>query len=205
MDEQGREILTFLPGRPGGGHPIAELMYDEATLEAVTNALRAYHDATTGFVAPAGAPWQFPAHAPVEVICHNDFAPDNLIFDGERLAGVIDFDLASPGPRVWDLAYTAYRFVPLSGPDNPDMPYPGPAEQARRLACLCAVYNSAAIGPRDVLDTAAKRLRDLHAFMHREAAAGNAAQQAIIDRGRGAIYERDVAYLERERVRLAAG
>ena len=47
-----------------------------------------------------------------------------------------------------------------------------------------------------MIDTAIARLGDLNAFMHREAAAGNAAQQVIIDRGRGAIYERDMAYLE---------
>ena len=142
-----------------------------------------------GFVAPPGAVWQLPVHEPVEVVCHNDIAPYNLVFDGERLTGVIDWDLASPGPRVWDLAYAAYRFVPLASPDNPDIPYPGVDEQARRLARLCAAYGAADVTPRVVLDTAAIRLRDLNAFMHREAAAGNAAQQAIIDRGRGRIYD----------------
>ena len=60
-----------------------------------------------------------------EVICHNDFAPYNLMFEDGRLTGVIDLDLASPGPRVWDMAYTAYRFVPLTDPANPDAPFPG--------------------------------------------------------------------------------
>ena len=32
----------------------------------------------------------------------------------------IPFDLASPGPRAWDLGQSAYRFVPLTDPDNPD-------------------------------------------------------------------------------------
>src|SRR6185503_216590 len=94
MDERGREILAFIPGRPGA-YPLPDFMYGDATRTAVTRALRAFHDATAGFVAPPGAPWQFPAHAPIEVICHNDFAPYNLVFDGERLVGVIDFDLAS--------------------------------------------------------------------------------------------------------------
>jgi hypothetical protein len=56
-----------------------------------------------------------------------------------------------------------------------------------------------------VLDTTAVRLRDLNAFMHREAAAGNAAQQAIVDRGRGRIYHLDAAYLEAHADRLAPG
>ena len=41
--------------------------------------------------------------------------------------------------------------------------------------------------------------------MHREAAAGNAAQQAIIDRGRGRIYDLDAAYLEAHADEIAAG
>ena len=131
--------------------------------------------------------------------------PYNLVFDGERLTGVIDWDVASPGPRVWDLAYAAYRFVPLASPDNPDIPYPGVDEQARRLARLCAAYGAADVTPRVVLDTAAIRLHDLNAFMHREAAAGNAAQQAIIDRGRGRIYDLDAAYLEAHADEIAAG
>lgn len=41
------------------------------------------------------------------------------MFEDGTLTGVIDLDLASPGPRVWDMAYTAYRFVPLTDPANP--------------------------------------------------------------------------------------
>src|SRR3712207_8588713 len=46
------------------------------------------------------AVWQLPRHEPAEVVCHNDFAPYNLMFEGEDLTGVIDLDLASPGPRI---------------------------------------------------------------------------------------------------------
>jgi hypothetical protein len=204
IDERGREILTFVPGDTAS-YPLPDWVFSDAMLDAVAGMVRAYHDAVRGFVAPPGAVWQLPVHEPVEVVCHNDIAPYNLVFDGERLTGVIDWDVASPGPRVWDLAYAAYRFVPLASPDNPDIPYPGVDEQARRLARLCAAYGAADVTPRVVLDTAAIRLRDLNAFMHREAAAGNAAQQAIIDRGRGRIYDLDAAYLEAHADEIAAG
>ena len=106
---------------------------------------------------------------------------------------------------MWDVAYTAYRFVPLSAPANADIPFPGEEEQTRRLARVCAVYDHPAIRPAPVLDTAIARLHDLNAFMHREAAAGNAAQQAIIDRGRGDMYALDAGYLERAAPRLVPG
>jgi len=204
MDDRGREILTFVAGETPHS-PLPDWLFSDAMLDAVGRMVRAYHEAVRGFVAPPDAVWQLPAHEPAEVVCHNDIAPYNLVFDGERLSGVIDWDVASPGPRVWDLAYAAYRFVPLSSPDNPDIPFPGAAEQVRRLARLCAAYGADDVTPRAVLDTTAVRLRDLNAFMHREAAAGNAAQQAIIDRGRGRIYDLDAAYLEAHGDRIARG
>jgi len=158
--------------------------------------LRAFHDASAGFVAPAGGCWQWPAHQPEEVVCHNDFAPYNLMFVDEKLTGVIDLDLASPGPRIWDMAYTAYRFVPLTDPANPDAPFPGEPAQLRRLSAFCVAYGRPAIEPRDVLRAAADKLRELVAFIERQAAAGDAAQQAVLARGDVVIYQRDIAHIE---------
>ena len=66
--------------------------------------------------------WQSPTREPAEVVCHNDFAPYNTVFRDRRLTGVIDWDMASPGPRVRDLSYLAYRLVPLTASENPDGP-----------------------------------------------------------------------------------
>jgi hypothetical protein len=112
---------------------------------------------------------------------------------------VIDLDLASPGPRVLDLAYTAYRFVPLTDPANPDAPFPGAAEQHRRLSAFCAAYDEPRIAAHEVLEAAVANLRELVEFIEREAAAGDRAQQAVLDRGDVALYERDIAYIERLR------
>ena len=196
IDEQGREILSFVPGRVAT-YPLDDFVLAERTTVAVARMLRAYHDASASFTAPPGAAWQWPAHAPAEVICHNDFCPYNLTFAGEELTGVIDWDLASPGPRVWDMGYTAYRFVPLTDPENPDAPYPGAAEQERRLGVFCDAYGDARIGPADVTAAAIARLRDIVAFIVDSAAAGDPAQTAVLERGDVAIYERDIAYLQR--------
>ena len=48
---------------------------------------------------------------------------------------------------------------------------------------------------------AVAKLRELVAFIAREAAAGDPAQQAVLARGDVAIYERDIAYLEQSPVR----
>ena len=115
FDEVGREVLSFIPGDVP--HNMPEWIWEEHLLTEIARALREWHDATADFSAP-NAKWGLPSSSPREVICHNDFAPYNCIFSNGKFVGVIDFDFCSPGSRIWDLAYTAYRFVPLvPGPD----------------------------------------------------------------------------------------
>ena len=196
IDEKGREILSLLPGAPAT-YPLPAFAWHDATLVTVARALRAFHDASVGFVMPRDGSWQWPAHQPAEVICHNDFAPYNLMFENGKLSGVIDLDLASPGPRVWDMAYTAYRCVPLTDPNNPDAPFPGQDAQQRRLAAFCAAYDDQTIKPPSVLAAASRNLRELVAFIKRRAAEGDRAQQIVLERGDVQIYLRDIAYIDR--------
>jgi Ser/Thr protein kinase RdoA (MazF antagonist) len=128
-------------------------------LVAAPRLLRALHDATAGF-ARAGRTWRSPAHEPDEVICHNDFAPYNLVFRDGLPVAAIDFEHASPGPRVWDLAYLAYRLVPLAAPGNPDLPDVG--DRSDRLALLCDAYGGPS--PHEVLAILPRRLRELAAM-----------------------------------------
>lgn len=39
------------------------------------------------------------------------FVLDDLIVNDGDISGVIDFDMASPGSRIWDISYLAYRLV----------------------------------------------------------------------------------------------
>jgi hypothetical protein len=94
------------------------------------------------------------------------------------------------------MGYTAYRFVPLTDPANPDAPFAGVEEQRRRLAAFCAAYGDERIEPADVPMAAAAKLRELVAFIEHQAAAGDAAQQAVLARGDVLIYTRDIAHIE---------
>jgi Ser/Thr protein kinase RdoA (MazF antagonist) len=139
-------------------------VWGDAALESAAALLRQIHDATAGV--DLDGPWRSGVHEPTEVICHNDFAPYNLVFDAGKVVGAIDWDFASPGPRVWDLSYLAYRIVPFTTDDVGD----GFPESARRerLARLLAAYG-AEVQPREIMSTMRQRLLDLAAFSDRAA------------------------------------
>lgn len=195
IDERGREIISLLPGAVAS-YPLPEFAWTPETLTAVARLLRRFHDAGQGFVPPPDACWQWTRHEPVQVICHNDFAPYNLMFEDGRLTGVIDLDLASPGPRVWDMAYTAYRFVPLTDDANPDTPPFTPESQLSRLTRFCEAYGDPSVRVPDLLQAAVAKLQELVAFIERQAAAGDPAQIAVLGRGDVLIYRRDIAHID---------
>ena len=64
-------------------------------------------------------------------ISHNDPNLDNVIFDGGVPVALIDFDLASPGSAVWDVACAARLWAPLRDPVD----VPEPVAAARSSAC----------------------------------------------------------------------
>jgi aminoglycoside phosphotransferase (APT) family kinase protein len=158
LDEQGREVVGFLEGDVPS-YPLPEWVWSESVLADAGRRLRELHDATLDFPREDRT-WRLAAHEPVEVICHNDFAPYNLVFRDGELVGAIDFDTASPGSRVWDLAYVAYRLVPLTAPGNPDG-RPG-TDRRGRLERLCTAYGG--LTPAAVLAAVPLRLDDIAAF-----------------------------------------
>ncbi|MEV6541862.1 phosphotransferase [Streptomyces sp. NPDC051665] len=192
-DGQGRMILTYLAGDVGN-YPLPDAIRSSQALTTSAHLLRRYHDATTDLAQHPGGDWQFEALAPVEVICHGDFAPYNCVFTGESAVGLIDFDAARPGPRAWDLAYALYRYAPLTHPDNHDGC--GTTEQqAYRARDFLDAYGCARQERQSVMDMAAPRLQSLADFLQEAAAAGDENFQRHIEEGHLALYVRDITYI----------
>lgn len=185
-DALGRDIFGFLPGDVGH-YPWTPEVAGDAALASGGRLLRAYHDATADVAASWHDGWHQPAREPVEVICHNDVAPYNCVYDGDRVVGLIDFDAAGPGPRSWDLAYAVYRFVPLGSAAGP--------RTEERLALFFDAYGADEPLRRAALASVAPRLRALTDFMRAAAAAGDAAFISHIARGDLDHYLRDIALL----------
>ncbi|HQY99938.1 MAG TPA: phosphotransferase [Propionicimonas sp.] len=138
LTADGRERLSYLPGVVPSD-PMPAWVWSDAVLADAARLLRRLHDASVRLVGESTA-WRSPVREPVEVVCHNDFAPYNMVFSDGRLSGVIDFDYASPGPRFWDLAYLAYRLVPLTGWRDPLEPGTDLA-RTERLSRLIEAYD----------------------------------------------------------------
>ncbi|GCE29278.1 hypothetical protein KDA_47620 [Dictyobacter alpinus] len=122
MDEQGRDILSYLEGEtwPGSGSGLSDDLLEEAA-----RAIRCYHDATVGSRLSQGQ----------EIVAHHDLGPHNTIFQAGHLVGFIDWDDAAPSTRLRDLANAVYNYVDVSHWSNQAAP-----EQARRIHLMCVAY-----------------------------------------------------------------
>lgn len=113
VDDQGREVLTYVPGETVTAPYPAWSMTDSA-LESVAHLLRRYHEAVAGFD-PSGYPWAEPVPAEYDegLISHNDPNLDNIVFRDGVAVALIDFDLAGPGSALWDVAAAVRLWAPL--------------------------------------------------------------------------------------------
>jgi hypothetical protein len=170
VDEQGREIIEFVQGDVEW--PAMGALLTDDGLARMAALLREYHGLVESFVPPAGAEWRFPdmerdvdatmlADEP-RIICHNDCAPWNLVISAERWA-FIDWDVAGPRPRLWDVAY-AIRGAVLS--EN------APDDRLRRVDVFARGYGLDAEERRELPAIVVARIRSSLDAFGRRAAAG---------------------------------
>ena len=113
VDSQGREILTYIPGTPAIP-PYPDWALTDHALVSVAELLLAYHQAAAGFdPTPYNWPTSLPRPMVGHLVSHNDPNLDNIIFRDGRAVALIDFDLAGPGSRLWDVACAARLWAPL--------------------------------------------------------------------------------------------
>ena len=127
IDDEGREILTYVEGRvyAGGDEDDAiELLTDEQ-LASAGRLIRRFHDATAGS----------PLAGSAEVVCHADLGQHNIVFRGSRAVAIIDWDEhVAPGSRAVDLSHAVWCLAEIGEQGGPV------AEQARRMAIVSDAY-----------------------------------------------------------------
>lgn len=177
MDEQGRAVQAFMPGEvhPGWPDSLPPWMFeDPATLVAAAKLLRRFHDAVESFVPPPDARWRV-APGLHQVICHNDWSPSNALFRDHVPVAMLDWDSAGPGSRTWDVAASAYWWVPL----RPGIATLSLVSKASRFALFCDAYGG--IAKQEVFDTLVEQLPFQANFIQGEADAGDPGFSKLAD------------------------
>lgn len=195
LDEFGREILSWVDGEAASGAPLPPYVWSEPTLARIAELLRGLHDASCTFVADlADSEWARIPLAPntAEVICHNDCAPWNTVFRHDLPVAFIDWDLAAPGTRVWEIAYTAWHWVPL-WPDKRarEHGFEELAHRPDRLRLLCDAYG---LRDRSGLIAAVELRQRAWASTVREGAAAGVDEYVQLEKAGAASLE-DLAWL----------
>ncbi|MGZ9584290.1 phosphotransferase [Paenibacillus marinisediminis] len=205
IDDSGREILTFVTGDVAQPE-LEPYIWSDETLAGLACLLRQFHDATQSFTFNSEDKWQlkYANEAEYEVICHNDAAFYNLVNRNGEPAALIDFDMAGPGPRLWDIAYTLYTSVPLGGftPDRSSgtmdiVAYQRDKHAAERRRRIQLFFESYGIPvPNNLQEWIIQRLIVLCDTIKKFAANGNEAFQKMIDEGHLAHYEKEIPFIK---------
>ncbi|MBC6458256.1 phosphotransferase [Actinomadura sp. HBU206391] len=156
VDDQGREILSWMPGRTPH-RPLPGFAATDETLVALARLLRRLHDAASSYDPPADAVWDDEATSnldgPYDLIGHCDVTPENVVFRDGLPYALIDFDLARPTTRLYDLVTTLRHWAPLDDPADRDL-VQRDADVGHRIALFCGAYGLDREQRRDVLPAA---------------------------------------------------
>jgi hypothetical protein len=165
-----RESLSFIEGKTGYP-PLPDAQRSDDALVEVARAIRAMHDATQGFVPVEPGAWhdqEVAVPARIDCIGHHDLAPWNIVFDGSRVVGIIDWDSIRPSNRVWDLSYAAHQFVPLHPPAGlQPFGWNEEPDRAARLRLFADTYGRG-VTPAEILDLVVLRLASIAAYIEQQ-------------------------------------
>jgi Ser/Thr protein kinase RdoA (MazF antagonist) len=202
VDGEGREILTYVPGEAARRPLAAHAVSDEA-LRALAGLLRRFHDASASFRPPAGAVWEPGSNEDrtPEVIGHCDVTPENVVFRDGLPCALIDFDMARPTTRLFDVVTTLRHWAPIADPLDRD-PSQRDLEVGARLRLFCDVYGVSARDRRRLLELARLRFDRSHAEMRSRAVNQGGVWADMWRSGAGQRIRRARAWLDTHEERL---
>ncbi|WP_345773403.1 aminoglycoside phosphotransferase family protein [Paenibacillus sp. 19GGS1-52] len=204
LDEKNREILSYLEGVvPGNIYPELEgYMWSDEVLYKLAKLLRRYHDTTVGFIPNSKSKNEYPVRSLQEVVCHNDAALYNVVFKDKLPVGIIDFDMAGPGPRIWDIVYTLYTSVPLaefepSQNDHEVEKYNRENHASARKRRVEIFFDSyGMVVPKDLQEWTISRIKFMCTTLSERASSGDPAFIKLVEEGHLAHYEKEIEFLE---------
>ncbi|MGW5266117.1 phosphotransferase [Microbispora sp. NPDC004025] len=199
-DERGRAILTYVEGVVPA-HPLPAYAVSEEALTAVARLLRRFHDAAASFTPPPGASWEDGSapEGPAELVGHCDVTPANVVFRetarGLLPYALIDFDLARPTTRLFDVVTTVRHWAPLADPVDRD-PLQRSLDAASRVRLFCDAYGLSARDRLMLVETARIRFGRSYALMRDRARTLGGGWARMWAGGAGGRIRRAAAWLD---------
>jgi hypothetical protein len=123
-----------------------------------------------------------------------------MVYRDRKPQTLIDWDTAVPGPRVWDIAYAVYRFIPLSyAQDMQELGLTDLTTQASRLRLFSQPYGLT-LPYEEILDAVERRLEALYRLLlgHLH----DPVYRKMIDEGHLDHYRHDIESLQHHRTQL---
>ncbi|WP_433324443.1 phosphotransferase enzyme family protein [Spirillospora sp. CA-294931] len=163
-DDQGRETVSFVPGDVP-----REPLPDEDVLSALARLIRKLHEAAESWKPPEDAVWatlpgteRIPlVDTPSELVGHRDYCPGNVVFRDGLPVALIDFDLARPTTRVYEIANALYWWAPLLHPKDRPASLAG-ADIPHRVALFADAYGMSGPQRRELVPLATRMVRRFH-------------------------------------------
>jgi Phosphotransferase enzyme family len=205
VDPDGRERLEFIEGDVAYP-PYPAWAQTDMALASAAVLVRRLHDASARFVPPPDATWSTEMADPEggPVICHNDVCLENLVYRNQVAVGLLDFDFAAPGRRLYDLAQFARMNVPMDSDDDAVLLGRAPPfDPFRRLRIVADAYGLPP-GRAEFLEVMAEGIRRGGEFLQRRLDEGNEAFIAMVAATGGmAKFDRRRAWFAANRERFA--
>lgn len=142
IDEQGREVLSYIEGVQSS-RPWPHALRTDAGVRKLGELLRRFHEAVDGFAPPADSEW-WTGQRPIgdgEIVIHGDLGPWNVLWRDDEPVAFIDWDFAEPESRLLDLAELAFFATPMRDDSHcGECGFEQPPDRRRRLTVLCKAY-----------------------------------------------------------------
>lgn len=199
------ETLSFISGDVFN-YPLPDAMLTDGMLISAAKLLLEYHLLSTSYIPliTNEAKWMLPVREPLEVICHGDFAPYNVVVVENKAIAIIDFDTIHPGTKMWDISYAIYRWVPFVG-SSPTESLLQLEEKIRKTRLFLDTYGVTTEERCECIDVLVKRLESLVSFMEAEAKKGDSDFNKNIEDGHVTQYLSDITYLEKHKKTILSG
>ena len=169
IDDRGREVLSYVPGDVPR-EPLPPETAGEEVLIALARLIRQLHDASQNWTLPPDAVWNVPAAGVTpqpkiegddELVSHRDYCPGNVVFRDGLPVALIDFDLARPTTKLYDIANALYWWAPLYAPEDRAPAFVA-ADAPGRAAAFADGYGMSAELRRGLVPLAAWMIHRFH-------------------------------------------